>query len=263
MLKRLIRMTGFEIVRYQEKRAIVVEDLKTAKTDKLKLHNTKTGKYFLPSDAKQDVIANTIINNRIFDEDVVVCAEKYIVPGSAVLDVGTNFGQMSILFSKMVGSAGSVYSFEADNFVFEILKKNIEVNSCSNVIPVYGAVHDVPDSILNFPEQDFKRFGTYGSYGIDYINKTGRKVPTITIDSIDINKKISFMKIDIQGGDLNALRGAKNTIKNHKMPVLFEYEYQFQDELMLNFQDYVDFVQEIEYKFQRVIGGHNFLILPK
>lgn len=256
-------MIGFEIVRYKKMNVIAVEDLKTVRTDKLKLYKTKTGNYFLPADARQDVIATTILNDQIFDEDVVNCAKEYIVPGSAVLDIGTNFGQMSILFSKMVGNDGSIYSFEADNFIFEILKKNISENNCTNIIPIFGAVHDMPDSILHFPEQDFKRFGTYGSYGIDYVNKTGREVKTVTIDSLKINKKISFMKVDIQGGDLYALKGAKDTIQNHKMPILFEYEYQFQDELMLNFQDYVDFVQEIGYKFQRVIYGHNFLIVPK
>ena len=47
------------------------------------------------------------------------------------------------------------------------------------------------------------------------------------------------------------------------MPIIFEYEWVFEQELNLCFQDYVDFVSSINYKFDRVINGQNYLILPK
>jgi FkbM family methyltransferase len=218
----------------------------------------------LPSDAKTDVVANTIINNEIFEKEVVDLASKYIKYGTNVLDVGCNFGQMSILFAKMVGKQGKVYSFDADEFVFEIFKKNIEANGLENIIvPHFGAVHNIDGDTLLFPEQDFKEFGAYGSYGIDYTASVGRKVDSLTIDSLKILGPISFMKIDIQGGDLQAMQGAVNTINLNRMPILFEYEYHFEDKFNLKFQDYVDFVQSIDYKFEKVINGHNFLILPR
>ena len=116
---------------------------------------------------------------------------------------------------------------------------------------------------MHFPAHDLKKYGTYGSYGIDYVNKKGRPVKTLRIDDINFDLPVSFMKIDIQGGDLFALKGAINTIAKYKMPIIFEYEYTFEEELNLNFQEYVDFVQSINYKFERVIQGHNFLIVPK
>jgi hypothetical protein len=85
----------------------------------------------------------------------------------------------------------------------------------------------------------------------------------LKIDDIEFDKPISFIKIDIQGGDLFALKGAKETIKKYKMPIIFEYEYAFEEELGLNFQEYVDFVDEIDYKFVNVIMGQNYLIMPK
>ena len=39
-------------------------------------------------------------------------------------------------------------------------------------------------------------------------------------------------------------------------------EYAFEDEFKLSFQDYVDFVQSINYRFEKVVSGHNFLIVP-
>jgi len=267
VIKKIINKLGFDIIRYQRPLSqIEVKDevRKSKKTDLLKLHFTSTGKYYLPVDALDDYVANTIISNKIFDLEVVKCAEKYIKPGTVVLDIGSNYGQMSILFSKMTGDKGKVYSFDADDFIFEILKKNIAVNQATNIYPIFGAVHDVAGVTLIFPEQDFERFGAYGSYGIDYNgDKKGRQVTSLTIDSLNIQDKISFVKIDVQGGDLFAMKGAIETIKRHKMPILFEFEYLFQDDMHLDFQEYVDFVNQINYKFERVINGHNFLILPK
>ena len=59
-------------------------------------------------------------------------------------------------------------------------------NRAGRIVPVFGAVHDVAGQTLYFPEQDFTRFSTYGSYGIDYGGNKGRPVPTITIDSLGI-----------------------------------------------------------------------------
>jgi FkbM family methyltransferase len=169
-----------------------------------------------------------------------------------------------MLFAQQTGPSGKVYSLEADDFVFEILKKNIDANDLrSSVFPVFGAVHNVDDQILYFPVQDFKRWSSYGSYGIDYNAASGRAVKTFTIDSLGITEPVSFMKIDIQGGDLQAMQGAVKTIERNRMPIIFEYEYHFEDEYKLCFQEYVDFVQSIGYRFEKVVNGHNFLIVSK
>jgi FkbM family methyltransferase len=259
IIKKIFHVLGYDI-RIAKK----LPALKSKRTNRLTFYNTKTGNYYLPTDAVNDIVANTIINNQIFEKEVVDLAAKYIKPNTAVLDVGSNFGQMSILFSNLVGDEGKVYAFDADNWVFEILKKNIDANNKNDkIIPHFGAVHNVNDEILYFPVQDFEKFEAYGSYGIDYNATKGREVKSFTIDSLNIQEEISFMKIDIQGGDLQAMQGAINTIAKNKMPILFEYEYNFEDDYHLSLQDYIDFVQSINYKFHKNINGHNYLIIPR
>ena len=254
-VKYFFNKLGFEIIKTKRQ---------SIKTDRLNLFNTATGKYFLPVDAVEDHVASSIRNNKVFDLEVVDCVKTFIVDGSVVLDIGANFGQMTVIFSKVVGEKGKVFSFEADDFICEILKKNVQVNNCNNVEVIFGAVHDVDNSTLVFPEQDFKKYGAYGSYGIDYKNKqTGRQVESLTIDGLGISEKIDFMKIDIQGGDLYAMKGAVNTIKKNRMPILFEFEHSLQEDMDLNFQEHIDFVQSIGYVFSKVINGQNYLIVPK
>lgn len=256
ILKRLANARGYDLVKSRSQK-------KTIYSTDLEFYETATGNYFLPKHAHSDIIVQAMINNRIFDEPIVNLAEQYIKKGTTVLDVGSNFGQMAILFSEMTGDDGHVYGFDADEFVYSALEKNVKANNKSNITLNFGAVHNKDNETLYFPMQDFERFGTFGSYGIDYKNNRGRPVKTLTIDSLKISTPISFMKVDVQGGDLFALQGAKKTIAKNKMPIIFEYEYLFEEELNFNFQQYVDFVNEINYQFVRVINGQNFLIVPK
>jgi len=253
IVKQVVRSFGFDIVGYNQKKSV--------KTDKLSFYKTKTGNYYLPSDAFADCIVQAIKKDMIFDENVYEIAKKYIKPGTTAIDIGSNFGQMAVLMSGLVGEKGSVHAFEADDFVFSILQKNAKENA-SNIITHFGAVHDKSDETLYFPEQDFVLYGTYGSYGIDYINGKGRPVKTIAIDDINFELPVSFMKIDIEGGELLALKGAVNTINKYRMPIVFEYVGTHEDALNLSFQDYVDFVRSINYRFKKVSEGKDFLVIP-
>jgi len=228
----------------------------------LELFQTALGKYYLPTDRPTDIIIKEMMSGRVFEPEIVAAAKPYITKGSTVLDVGANFGQMTLLFSEFVGKRGCVYSFEADAFIFEVLQKNIAINKRNNIKPICNAVYNVSGRTLFYPVPDFQRFGSYGSYGIDPNAKDGRSVETITIDSLNIQDHISFMKVDIQGSDLFALQGSVETIKKHQMPIIFEYEEQFQDEFQTSLEDYLQFINAIDYRVEKIIGI-NYLIVPK
>ncbi len=231
--------------------------------DGLNLYDTPTGKYYLPSFLKKDLVVNSIKKGIIYDEEIINIAKKYITPNSAFLDVGANFGQMSILISKYLDIiGGKVYSFEAEPYVGAIFQKNVQVNKCNNIEVILGAVHNQSGVKLIFPKPDFKRFDSFGSYGIDPLASEGRTVESLTIDSLNILERISFIKVDIQGSDLFALQGAKETILKNKPVIIFEFEEQFQCEFKTTFNDYVEFVRSINYKFIEVVSMVNYLIVP-
>jgi len=152
-----------------------------------------------------DVIINEMKAGRVFERGIIELAKEYIKEGSTVLDVGANFGQMTLIFAEFVGERGQVLSFEADDFIFNVLKKNIAANNEKNISPICKAVYDRNGEIMFYPVPDFKRFGSYGSYGVAPSAREGRKVETITIDSLNIQTPISFMKVDVQGSNLFVL----------------------------------------------------------
>jgi FkbM family methyltransferase len=229
----------------------------------LELVDNPAGKMFVPVFPDNDVIAGAIRSGRLFDEHIVQCASEYIRSGTTVVDVGANFGQMTLQFARMAGESGRVIAIEADDYVHHILRQNLEVNGIGNVTTINKAAHVTPGLQVFFPDQDFVRFQTYGSYGLDPNANTGRSVDTITVDSLNIEAPVSFMKVDVQGSDLFALQGATQTIRRHRMPIIFEYEEQFQKEFGTTFQDYVDFVLGIGYRFVKTVDDINFVVAPR
>ncbi len=250
-----------DLIQEKLKASTIPKDMKFAHKP-LRFYKTPIGKYYLPANAPNDYIAVEMRRGRYFEPEVIEVGRKYIKKGTAVLDVGANFGQMSILFSDLVGDEGQVFSFEADDYVYYILQKNISANGCDNIRAFLRAVYDKSDEIMFFPVQDFKRYASYGSYGLNPKATSGRTVTTLAIDDLNIQLPISFMKVDVQGSDLFAMRGAVQTIKRHQMPIIFEFEQQFQADFGTTFQDYLDFMSSIYYKVETVINNINYVIVP-
>jgi FkbM family methyltransferase len=227
-------------------------------------HETALGNYYLPCGAPNDVIARSMRAGRVFEPLVLEMGRQYICPGTVVLDVGANYGQMTILFSHMAGPEGMVFAFEAQEYCFAILQKNIRANYRENVRAIFGAVFDESRAEVSFPEPGLNRFPSYGSYALklETDESTKHAVRTLTIDDLQIDRPISFFKVDVQGSDLFVLRGARETILRHQMPILFEYEEQFQTEFDTTFEDYLDFVRSINYRIEKVVDGINYLIVP-
>lgn len=252
---KLSKKIGFIIILRDERNSIHSNELKKFKT--------LTGTYYLPKYAYQDVIRREIIKNRIFDQNIFDLGKKYIKPNSSIIDAGANYGQMSILFSK-VYSDTIVYSFEASEYIFNILEKNIKMNS-ENIISFNYALSDQNEEQY-LDEPDLSKIGTYGALNIkiNHQNKKDnkKKIQFRKIDEIEFKKKVSLMKIDVQGWDLKVLNGAIKTIEKNRMPIIFEYENIFEKEMNYSFNDFVIFFNDLNYKF-KTVDNNNFLVLPK
>ena len=241
--------------------------LKIFNLKKLKLYKTVTGNYYLPQFALKDLIRNEIIDNKIFDKKVYETAVKFIEEDTIVLDIGANFGQLSVLLSKYKKNV-EVYSFEASKYIFEILKKNIKINN-ANVRLFHNLVGNDSQQDLFIKKLNISKFNTYGSNMIEKIdtknenNLNTEKINSIKIDDVFFDRKISLMKIDVQGYDFEVLKGSKGTILKQQMPIIFEYEEDFAKDFNYTFKSFENFIDEINYKISIQIDGSNYLILPK
>ncbi|MFV8342112.1 FkbM family methyltransferase [Flavobacterium sp. XS2P39] len=131
-----------------------------------------------------------------------------------IVDAGANCGHLSILFSKLTGEKGIVYAFEPDTFNIARIHTNMQLNK------------ELPENIkieelLLWNENelvDFYEAGTVGSSAV-WIPDTDKcvKKQAIRIDDWVLNnniKKLDFVKMDIEGAEIEALDGCIKTIQN-------------------------------------------------
>ena len=137
--------------------------------------------------------------------------KNFIKPHHAIYDVGANIGYHTVAFSKL---AKHVYAFEPNKKNLKLLNKNVK--ECNNV-----TVFDVACSNSNteLKIQDFD-IDVPGNYGEMLINETGQSCKAVTIDDLNDIFAPDVLKIDVEGHELQVLRGSIKTITEFN-PVIF------------------------------------------
>jgi FkbM family methyltransferase len=135
--------------------------------------------------------------------------------GDIVLDCGAGCSEETTLnaiyFAKKAGKIGKVFSFEANPRVYKKLLQ--DVKEYSNILPLNLALWKENGKVHIKDE--------YGgsSHITDEISNETHLIKAVTIDNFAKENNlhsVDFIKMDIEGAELAALEGAKNTIKEFK-----------------------------------------------
>ena len=90
----------------------------------------------------------------------------------------------------------------------------------------------------------------------------GVAIEAMRVDDLMFTRPISLMKIDVQGMDLDVLKGSEATIKKYRMPVIFEFEQYFMESHNYTFEDFVQFFNAVGYQMTEINSG-NYLCAPR
>ena len=142
-------------------------------------------------------------------------AERFLLrlllkPGMSVVDVGANLGYYLLFFESVIGVAGHVCLIEPSPENLSHLEKNIEANHFGNV-----ALHPIAVG---------QKEGVIGlrsgiNSGVTGIEQGAYKVPIKPLDAV-VDRKVDFIKIDVEGFELDVLRGAASVLHRDR-PILF------------------------------------------
>ncbi|MEK6829347.1 MAG: FkbM family methyltransferase, partial [Nanoarchaeota archaeon] len=174
-----------------------------------------------------------------------------------VLDVGAHIGYYTLLMSDLVGCNGKVFAFEPEPSNFNLLQKNVEINTCKNIVIEKKAVSDYNKKSYLYLSKD--------NSGMHRLNNSVYCKQCIAVDVISLDDyfcssplidKIRFVKIDVEGSELDVLSGMKLILeKNHNIAILLEFIPDNLAEHGSNPIDLLRFFKDNSFKIYAIIDG--------
>ncbi|MBE0702548.1 MAG: FkbM family methyltransferase [Afipia sp.] len=153
--------------------------------------------------------------------------------GVVAIDCGANIGVHTIEWAASMTGWGSVLSIEAQERIYYALAGNIAINNCFNAIAINAAVSS-ENGTLRIPNPDYLTAASFGSLEmrqspnnefigqpIDYSAEGTVEVRKLAIDGFNL-PRVDFIKIDIEGMEMEGLEGAAQTIGRSHPIMLIE-----------------------------------------
>lgn len=162
-----------------------------------------------------------LAEGRCWDLEVRRWMDRYIKPGMIVLDVGANFGFFSLIMSRLVGPAGRVFAFEPEPGFCERLRKHIEINSIENVTVKPFALWNV-SAVLPLIKEGPPYFSSARVHSSTDVPDSAHSVMCKSLDDIWDWERLDFIKIDVDGCELEVLCGASILIGKYRPIIVVE-----------------------------------------
>ena len=174
-----------------------------------------------------------------------------------IIDVGANIGMYSALFGIL--SDGDKFLIEASNDNMIMLKENLEPLEQNGVKFIY-----VNDAFGDKLEETISTIH-YLWTGKGSVLQDTKLYNFNTIDNLlkSYTKKINLIKIDVDGFDYQVLKGAEQTLKNHKPMIMFELMEETLNMAGYNSQDVFNFLEQMNYKVEVILDKVNYIFTTK
>lgn len=143
-----------------------------------------------------------------------------------IVDAGSNTGVFSVpLATSVKDRGGRVYAFEVQKKLFQALCGTSVLNDLDS-LEVFNLGLGAENDTLKIPKTDYSVSADYGMLSLVDQNKISRgsydTVEIVPLDQFEL-ERLDFIKIDIEGMEVAALTGGKNTIKAHRPWAFIEY----------------------------------------
>jgi FkbM family methyltransferase len=166
-----------------------------------------------PDDQK---ITGMILLNGGWEPAETGLIRSQLKPGDTFIDVGANFGYYTVLASKLVGPTGRVIAFEPDPRSFELLRRNVARNGCTNVVLEQKALADKPGTLTLHVSDSNRGAHSVVREGTPDVSHTV-DVPAVPLDDYlaDKDGRVDLVKIDTEGAEGFILVGMQDTLRTN------------------------------------------------
>lgn len=156
---------------------------------------------------------------RLLEAGPVDRLRDIIAEGSMVIDVGANIGFFTVRFARWVGPAGRVIAIEPEARNIASLRTRVARAGLSSVVDcVHAAAADRP-GVLSLAL-------TPGHPGDHHLAETGEPVQAVTLDDLSAqeSRRVSLIKIDVQGAEMLVIAGARRLLEDQRPAVFVEVD---------------------------------------
>jgi FkbM family methyltransferase len=198
-------------------------------------------------------IEREVLFTGVYEPDESIFINSTLRPGMIALDIGANVGVHTLRMAACVGPSGAVWAVEPYAPFVDRLHKNLAINGFSNVTVLQAALSDVEGTAVlyvNAPRNPNRNATLIPDPGnTDVI---GHAVPLARLDLVWHatmgRRHIDFVKIDIEGYELPALRAGSAMLRTCRPVVLSEFSGYYASKLGYSWSDILRFFEDCEYR---------------
>lgn len=180
----------------------------------LQVRASNVPQFVLALETQSDrIIAPHIRSNAIWEAAETALCQRLLRPGMHVIDAGAHVGYYSVLFSHLVGDAGSVLAFEPEPGNYRMLLANLLLNDCGNV-------QARPLALAERRSSEWLHLSNDDNPGDHRLAQTpGRArvaVQSTDLDTVLDGAPVDFIKIDTQGSEPRIFAGMSATLSANR-----------------------------------------------
>jgi FkbM family methyltransferase len=181
-------------------------------------------------------------------------ASENIRENTVILDIGANVGQFSLKLAKYIAKRHftriDIFSFEPNPVIYDFLKRNILLNQpdSSTITPVQAALSDDNKQISFIYSLRNSGAGRFTDKTKELLSVRAYSVDSF-YNSLRTTKKVSFIKIDVEGFEPEVFNGAWQIIDKQRPVIYFEFTPPWYKERKVDAFTILEKLKEFKYSF--------------
>lgn len=209
-------------------------------------------------------ISRELATYGVHEKNSTAEVKKIITPGMQILEVGANIGYYALLETRLAGPMGHLYAMEPSPYNFDLLTENLNLNGLKNY-DLYKLAAGATAGKAPFLLSGRSNLSTF----VEREDLTGEEVEVdvVRLDDMFKDKKVDFIRMDVEGYEGEILRGAENILSSNQKPKYFfiEVHSELLHKKNSSARDIVEFLGKYGYEIHKSFwrGGSEFVANSK